>query len=89
MEKLIRLWENLRHFSMSDLVSGKSAADSAKSKLSIASDAVIVVHATLRGKITVGSSTIIHPKAHIDSGEGEIIFGTHNIIEETAVIENL
>ncbi|KAI1719103.1 dynactin subunit 6 [Ditylenchus destructor] len=57
--------------------------------LNIAPDAIVVADATLRGKITIGPSTIVHPKAVIDAKEGEIILGSHNIVEETAVIENL
>ncbi|KAI1715030.1 dynactin subunit 6 [Ditylenchus destructor] len=56
--------------------------------LNIAPDAIVVADATLRGKITIGPSTIVHPKAVFDAKEGEIILRSHNIVEETAFIEN-
>jgi len=61
---------------------------SANIQLTISPDAVVVADAILKGRITVGPSTIIHPKAKIDARDGEIIFGSQNIVEETAVIEN-
>lgn len=57
--------------------------------LVISPEALVIVDAVLKGKIKFGPGTIIHPKAMINAGDGEIIFGSNNIVEETAVIENL
>lgn len=57
--------------------------------LVISPEALVISDAILKGKITFGDGTIIHPKAVINAGKGEIIFGTNNIVEETAIIENL
>lgn len=57
--------------------------------LVISPEALVISDAILKGKITFGAGTIIHPKAVINARDGEIIFGRNNIVEETAVIENL
>nr|CAD2175929.1 unnamed protein product [Meloidogyne enterolobii] len=61
-----------------------------KPKVEINPEAVVVAKAILRGgNIVIGAGTIIHPQALIDAGEGKIIFGSNNIVEETAIIQNL
>jgi len=55
--------------------------------LDIAPDALVMKDAILSGKIHFGSGTIIHPKAIIDAKDGEIFFGSNNIVEELAHIE--
>lgn len=50
---------------------------------------VIIAHdADLRGEISIGSGTVIHPKATILALQGPISIGSDCIIEETAVIVN-
>lgn len=57
--------------------------------LTISPEACVIKDAIFKGRITIGPGTIIHPKAVINAGFGEIIFGSNNIVEETAVIENM
>lgn len=52
----------------------------------VAPGAVICVESKLRGTITIGSMTVIHPKASIIAEKGPIIIGENNIIEEQAFI---
>uniref|UniRef100_A0A915CN48 Dynactin subunit 6 n=1 Tax=Ditylenchus dipsaci TaxID=166011 RepID=A0A915CN48_9BILA len=62
---------------------------STETNLTISPDAVVIADAILHGRITIGPCTIIHPKAKIDAKDGEIIIGGYNIVEETAIIENM
>lgn len=52
-------------------------------------NAFVALDTVKQGRITLGYGTVLHPKAVIRAGTGSIIFGTNNIVEETAVIENL
>ncbi|XP_033112354.1 dynactin subunit 6-like [Anneissia japonica] len=54
----------------------------------IAPGAVVCVEAELKGDITVGARTVIHPKARIIAEGGPIIIGESNLIEEQVVIIN-
>jgi dynactin-6 len=58
-------------------------------KVKIHKDTFIHTHSTLRGRISFDAGCVVHPHAKIDAGSGEIVFGKYNIVEETAVIENL
>ncbi|GFT98516.1 hypothetical protein NPIL_298951, partial [Nephila pilipes] len=40
------------------------------------------------GEITIGSRTVIHPKAHIIAEAGPIVIGESNLIEEQVKIIN-
>uniref|UniRef100_A0A183BVK6 Dynactin subunit 6 n=1 Tax=Globodera pallida TaxID=36090 RepID=A0A183BVK6_GLOPA len=60
-----------------------------RTRLEIHPEATVVANCMLRGHIIIGPGTVIHPHAVIDSGEGCIEFGTNNIVEETAKIQNL
>lgn len=40
----------------------------------------------LKGNITVGSMTVIHPKATIIAEAGPVLIGENNIVEEQALI---
>ncbi|KAL3086056.1 hypothetical protein niasHT_030480 [Heterodera trifolii] len=64
-------------------------SSSVNSRLEIHPDAFVDSRSVLRGHIIVGPGTVIHPQAVIDSGDGCIEFGTNNIVEETAKIQNL
>lgn len=44
--------------------------------------------AVLKGDITIGPRTVIHPRASIIAEAGPIIIGEGNIIEEMATIVN-
>jgi len=59
-----------------------------KDKFSIHTKAVVCQDVDLRGDITIGSGTIVHPKATIFAITGPIVIGTGNIIEEGAIIIN-
>lgn len=50
--------------------------------------AVVCEESTLRGYITIGAKTVIHPRASIIAEAGPIIIGEGNIVEEMAVIAN-
>lgn len=56
--------------------------------IKIAVGAVVCEESTLKGFITIGSRTVVHPRASIIAEAGPIIIGEGNIIEEMAVIAN-
>ncbi|KAJ3567718.1 hypothetical protein NP233_g6178 [Leucocoprinus birnbaumii] len=59
-----------------------------RDKFTIHSKAVVCQDVELKGDITIGSGTIIHPKATIFAIAGPIIIGSGCIIEEAAIIVN-
>lgn len=59
-----------------------------RDNLIVGTRVVIAADADLRGEISVGSGTVIHPKATILALSGPISIGSNCIIEETAVIVN-
>ncbi|XP_005096404.1 dynactin subunit 6 [Aplysia californica] len=54
----------------------------------IAAGAMVCEDCELIGDITIGSRTIIHPKAKIVAEAGPIVIGDFNIIEELVTITN-
>nr|CAG4652306.1 EOG090X0I48 [Triops cancriformis] len=54
----------------------------------IAPGAVVCQECELTGDITIGSRTVIHPKARILAISGPIIIGENNLIEERCTIIN-
>ncbi|MCJ8749051.1 hypothetical protein PDJAM_G00171690 [Pangasius djambal] len=54
----------------------------------IAAGAVVCVESEIRGDVTIGPRTVIHPKARIIADAGPIIIGEGNLIEEQALIIN-
>lgn len=50
--------------------------------------AVVCTECELKGDITVGSNTVIHPRAQIIAEAGPIIIGENNLIEEQVQIIN-
>ncbi|XP_060237591.1 dynactin subunit 6 isoform X4 [Meriones unguiculatus] len=54
----------------------------------IAPGAVVCVESEIRGDVTIGPRTVIHPKARIIAEAGPIIIGEGNLIEEQALIIN-
>lgn len=50
--------------------------------------AVVCLEADYYGEITIGSRTVIHPKARILAEAGPIIIGEGNLVEEQAQIIN-
>ncbi|XP_075212164.1 dynactin subunit 6 [Lycorma delicatula] len=59
---------------------------SSSKELKISHSAVVCVESKLRGVITIGSMTVIHPRATIIAEAGPVFIGENNIIEEQACI---
>ncbi|XP_017879702.1 dynactin subunit 6 [Ceratina calcarata] len=59
-----------------------------RTNLKIASGALVCEESILKGDITIGPKTVIHPRASIIAEAGPIIIGEGNIIEEMATIVN-
>jgi len=59
-----------------------------KDKFSIHSKAVVCQDVDLRGDITIGTGTVIHPKATIFAITGPIVIGANCIVEEAVIIIN-
>ncbi|KAF9438581.1 hypothetical protein BGZ76_006801, partial [Entomortierella beljakovae] len=57
-------------------------------KLTISNKALVCQDNDLRGTITVGAGTVLHPQCKIWATGGSIVFGNGNIVEENAVIIN-
>lgn len=68
-------------------MSSQSSHES-KPNLKIAAEALVCHESKLRGDITIGSKTVVHPRATIIAEAGPIIIGESNIIEEQAYIIN-
>ncbi|XP_068975495.1 dynactin subunit 6 [Bombus flavifrons] len=61
---------------------------SRRTNVKIAVGALVCEESILKGDITIGPKTIIHPRASIIAEAGPIIIGEGNIIEEMAIITN-
>ena len=59
-----------------------------KGSVKISAGAVVCNESELRGDITIGARTVIHPKAKILAESGPIIIGEGNLIEEQSEIIN-
>ncbi|KAK0545582.1 hypothetical protein OC846_004903 [Tilletia horrida] len=59
-----------------------------KDKFTVGSNVVCADDTDLRGEISIGSGTVIHPKATIVATQGPIVIGSGCIIEEAATIIN-
>jgi len=59
-----------------------------RDKFTLHSKAIVCQDVELKGDITIGSGTIVHPKATIFAIAGPIIIGMGCIIEEGAIIVN-
>uniref|UniRef100_A0A8V0XRY9 Dynactin subunit 6 n=1 Tax=Gallus gallus TaxID=9031 RepID=A0A8V0XRY9_CHICK len=57
-------------------------------RVKIAPGAVVCVESEIRGDVTIGPRTVIHPKARIIAEAGPIVIGEGNLIEEQALIIN-
>ncbi|XP_043467208.1 dynactin subunit 6 [Leptopilina heterotoma] len=73
---------------MSNISISNVSTSSPRSNLKIAAGAVVCDESILKGDITIGPRTVIHPKAIILAEAGPIIIGEGNIIEEMATIVN-
>uniref|UniRef100_A0A7N6AXX1 Dynactin subunit 6 n=1 Tax=Anabas testudineus TaxID=64144 RepID=A0A7N6AXX1_ANATE len=54
----------------------------------IAAGAVVCVESEIRGDVSIGARTVVHPKARIIAEAGPVIIGEGNLIEEQALIIN-
>ncbi|KAM0752210.1 trimeric LpxA-like protein [Meredithblackwellia eburnea MCA 4105] len=63
-------------------------ASSIKDNFKIGSKAIVVADCDLRGEISIGPGTIIHPRSTIVAMAGPIIIGSNCIIEEKCQIVN-
>ncbi|KAI0785364.1 trimeric LpxA-like protein [Irpex lacteus] len=59
-----------------------------RDKFTVHSKAVVCQDVDLKGDITIGAGTIVHPKATIFAAGGPIVIGQGCIIEENAIILN-
>ena len=59
-----------------------------QSRITAHSTALICQDTELRGDISFGEGTIVHPKAIIIAAGGPIVFGKNCVIEETSAIIN-
>uniref|UniRef100_A0AAX7SIY6 Dynactin subunit 6 n=1 Tax=Astatotilapia calliptera TaxID=8154 RepID=A0AAX7SIY6_ASTCA len=60
----------------------------AQKSVKIATGAVVCVESEIRGDVTIGARTVVHPKARIIAEAGPIVIGEGNLIEEQALIIN-
>ncbi|XP_078532620.1 dynactin subunit 6 isoform X1 [Lissotriton helveticus] len=74
----------LRLFTGGLLSDYKSDGESVK----IAPGAVVCVESEIKGDVTIGPRTVVHPKARIIAEAGPIVIGEGNLIEEQALIIN-
>ncbi|XP_078049823.1 dynactin subunit 6 [Augochlora pura] len=65
-----------------------SSSVSRRTNLKISTGALVCEESILKGDITIGPKTVVHPKASIIAEAGPIIIGEGNIIEEMATIIN-
>ncbi|KAM6473096.1 dynactin subunit 6 [Python bivittatus] len=63
-------------------------AEKAQKSVKIAPGAVVCVESEIKGDVTIGPRTVIHPKARIIAEAGPIVIGEGNLIEEQAIIIN-
>uniref|UniRef100_A0A8C2R1W2 Dynactin subunit 6 n=1 Tax=Capra hircus TaxID=9925 RepID=A0A8C2R1W2_CAPHI len=61
-------------------------AEKTQKSVKIAPGAVVCVESEIRGDVTIGPRTVIHPKARIIAEAGPIVIGEGNLIEEQALI---
>ncbi|KAF8662697.1 hypothetical protein AX16_001139 [Volvariella volvacea WC 439] len=71
------------HFAFSKLIVARR-----RDKFTIHSKAVVCQDVELKGDITIGAGTVVHPKATVFAIAGPIIIGMNCIIEEGAIIVN-
>ncbi|XP_067304056.1 dynactin subunit 6 [Pseudorasbora parva] len=64
------------------------AKQTGQKSVKIAAGAVVCVESDIRGDVTIGARTVVHPKARIIAEAGPIVIGEGNLIEEQALIIN-
>ncbi|XP_065105733.2 dynactin subunit 6 isoform X2 [Paramisgurnus dabryanus] len=71
-----------------DNMADTSTKQSGQKSVKIAAGAVVCVESEIRGDVTIGARTVVHPKARIIAEAGPIVIGEGNLIEEQALIIN-
>ncbi|ELK08784.1 Dynactin subunit 6 [Pteropus alecto] len=67
---------------------GQTMAEKIQKSVKIAPGAVVCVESEIKGDVTIGPRTVVHPKARIIAEAGPIVIGEGNLIEEQALIIN-
>ncbi|CAM4533086.1 hypothetical protein R3I94_000003 [Phoxinus phoxinus] len=65
-----------------------NAKQTGQKSVKILAGAVVCVESDIRGDVTIGARTVVHPKARIIAEAGPIVIGEGNLIEEQALIIN-
>ncbi|XP_077085871.1 dynactin subunit 6 [Siphateles boraxobius] len=65
-----------------------NAKQTGQKSVKILAGAVVCVESDIRGDVTIGARTVVHPKARIIAEAGPIVIGEGNLIEEQALILN-
>ncbi|PKI85605.1 hypothetical protein MVES_000003 [Malassezia vespertilionis] len=50
--------------------------------------AIVAAEADVKGDVTIGSGTVVHPRARIHATSAPIVLGNNCIVEELATIDN-
>ncbi|KAJ8687264.1 hypothetical protein QAD02_023058 [Eretmocerus hayati] len=64
------------------------ASSSRRPNIKVGVGAIVCEEAVIKGDVTIGARTVVHPRASIIAEAGPIIIGEGNIVEEMAVIAN-
>uniref|UniRef100_A0A8C2CU39 Dynactin subunit 6 n=1 Tax=Cyprinus carpio TaxID=7962 RepID=A0A8C2CU39_CYPCA len=72
----------------SQMLPTEGPSDDHMMSVKIAAGAVVCVESDIRGDVTIGARTVVHPKARIIAEAGPIVIGEGNLIEEQALIIN-
>lgn len=70
------------------MASRSSSSSHTPRKLKLGTGSVVCQEAEIKGEVTIGSRTVVHPKARILAEAGPIFIGDNNLIEEQATIVN-
>ena len=66
----------------------ESSLTSISTRLSAHPSALICLDTDIRGEVTVGAGSVVHPRAAILAVGGPIVIGRNFVLEETAVLVN-
>lgn len=69
-------------------LTGASSPSHSEDKIVVGSKVTIAQDAEIKGHVTFGTETVVHPKASVLAIGGPIIIGSGCIIEEDALIVN-
>ena len=66
----------------------RNMASQSARKVKITPGAVVCQEAEIKGEVSIGAKTVVHPKARIVAEKGPIIIGDGNLIEEQTLLIN-